>query len=86
MKRTQIYLDSEQHDFIEALAFFLGRSQKRKVSLSEVIRQAIDKMRDQYPTVQNETDLILRDANLLKETLEARKEEGFLEYEDVFGA
>lgn len=86
MKRTQIYLDSEQHDFIEALAFYLGRSQKRKVSLSEVIRQAIDKMRDQYPTVQNETDLILRDANFVKDIMEARAEEGFLEYEDVFGA
>lgn len=85
MKRTQIYLDPEQHDFLEAMAFYLGRSQKRKVSMSEVIREAIEQMRRKNPKVMDETDLILRDANLMKELTVARNEEGFLDYEDVFG-
>lgn len=86
MKRTQIYLDSEQHNFLEAMAFYLGRSQKRKVSMSEVIREAIEQMRRKNPKVLDETDLILRDANLMKELTAARNEEGFLDIEDVLGS
>lgn len=86
MKRTQIYLDPEQHDFLEAMAFYLGRSQKRKVSMSEVIREAIEQMRLKNPKILSETDLILRNADFVKDIMEARAEEGFLEYEDVFGS
>lgn len=37
MKRTQIYLEAEQHDFLENMAFVIGKKNRKKVSISELI-------------------------------------------------
>lgn len=46
MKRTQIYLEAEQQDFLENMAFVIGKKNRKKVSISELIRSAIELLRE----------------------------------------
>lgn len=87
MKRTQIYLDPEQQDFLENLAFISSKKRKKKVSVSEIIRSAIDLLKDNYDSkqIESETDLILKSSNLLAGIKKARSEKKLLSHEEVFG-
>lgn len=87
MKRTQIYLDPEQHDFLENVAFILGKKKHKKVSISEVIRSAIELLKEKYDSryIENETELILKSTHILEGIKKARNEKRFLSHEDVFG-
>lgn len=61
MKRTQIYLDPAQHDFLENLAFLWSKRDGKKISLSEVIRSAIELLKEKVGTrrAESETEAIL---------------------------
>ncbi len=85
MKRTQIYLTADQQEFLENLAFVLSRKQHKRISISEVIRQAIDMLKEEYEGVENETDLILKSSHLMEGLSRAREEKDLLDHEDVFG-
>ena len=85
MKRTQIYLTADQQEFLENLAFVLSRKQHKRISISEVIRQAIDMLQKEYDGVENETDLILKSSHLMEGLSRARVEKDLLDHEDVFG-
>lgn len=83
--RTQIYLDSEQKNFLEDVAYILSRQSGTKVSISELIRQGIESLKKDYKSLIDETDLIISNPKLLKQIKTARKEKGFLTHEEVFG-
>ena len=83
--RTQIYLDSEQKNFLEDVAYILSRQNGIKISISELIRQGIEKLKQDYKGLIDETDLIISNPKLLKKIKTARKEKGFLTHEEVFG-
>jgi len=87
MKRTQIYLDPAQHDFLENLAFLWSKKNKKKISISELIRSAIDLLKEKYGTrqVASETDVILESAFLLEGIKKARGQKGLLTHKEVFG-
>ena len=87
MKRTQIYLDPAQHDFLENLAFLWSKRDKKKVSISEIIRSAIDLLKEKYGSKQaeSETEVILKSAFLLQGIKKARRQKGSLTHEEVFG-
>jgi len=85
MKRTQIYLESEQHKFLETMSFYLSQKENRKVSMSEIIRQAIERMIEENKNIHNETQLIIEDSNLLNAILTAKKEKEFYSHDEVFG-
>ena len=87
MKRTQIYLDPAQHDFLENLAFLWSKRDGKKISLSEVIRSAIELLKEKYgsKSVESETDVILESAFLLDGIKKARGQKGFLSHEEIFG-
>ena len=87
MKRTQIYLDPAQHDFLENLAFLWSKKNKKKISISEIIRSAIELLKEKYGSkrVESETDVILESALLLEGIKKARGQKGFLSHEEVFG-
>ncbi|HPW60112.1 MAG TPA: hypothetical protein PLK58_15795 [Candidatus Rifleibacterium sp.] len=87
MKRTQIYLESDQHDFLENMAFVIGKKSHKKVSISEVIRSAIDLLREKYDAKQleDETELILKSDHLMAGIKKARNEKKLLSHEEVFG-
>jgi len=87
MKRTQIYLDPAQHDFLENLAFLWSKKNKKKISISEIIRSAIELLKEKYGSkrVESETDVILESAFLLDGIKKARGQKGFLTHEEVFG-
>lgn len=85
MKRAQIYLTADQHEFLENLAFVMSRKQHKRVSMSEIIRQAIDQLQEKHPGVENETDLILSSPHIMEGLSKAREEKGFLSHEEVFG-
>lgn len=84
MKRTQIYLDEGQQVFLEGLAFLLSRKEKKRVSISELIRRAIEILKKKYPEVPTETDLILNSPSLLKGIEKAKKEKKLLSHKAVF--
>lgn len=84
MKRTQIYLTDEQHDFIESLAFLFSKKEKKKVSMAEIIRKGIEILKDEYSEFQDETDFILKSPHLLEGFEKARNEKEFLDYKDIF--
>ena len=48
MKRTQIYLSDDQHEFLENLAFLTGKKEHKRISISEIIRNAITMLKDHY--------------------------------------
>jgi len=87
MKRTQIYLDPAQHDFLENLAFLWSKRDGKKISLSEVIRSAIELLKERVGTkrTETETEAILQSAFLLEGIKNARSQKGFLTHEEVFG-
>lgn len=87
MKRTQIYLDPAQHDFLENLAFLWSKKNKKKISISEIIRSAIELLKEKYSSkrIETETDVILESALLLEGIKKARGQKGFLTHEEVFG-
>lgn len=87
MKRTQIYLDPAQHDFLENLAFLWGKQNKKKISISEIIRSAIDLLKEKVGAkeAESETETILKSAFLLEGIKKARGQKGFLTHEEVFG-
>lgn len=41
MKRTQIYLSTDQYEFLENLAFLTSKKEHKRISISEIIRNAI---------------------------------------------
>lgn len=85
MKRTQIYLTTEQQDFLENMAFISGKKMNKKVTVSSMIRKAIDLFIEANNGVETETDLILK-SNLLISGLEkARNQKDLLEHKDIFG-
>ena len=87
MKRTQIYLEPDQQDFLENMAFVISKKSRKKVSISEVIRSAINLLRDKYDSkqIESETELILKSDHLLAGIKKARNEKKLLTHEEVFG-
>ncbi len=87
MKRTQIYLDPAQHDFLENLAFLWSKREKKKISISEIIRSAIELLKEKHGPKQaeSETSAILKSALLLEGIKKARGQKGFLSHEKIFG-
>jgi hypothetical protein len=87
MKRTQIYLDPAQHDFLENLAFLWSKRDKKKISISEIIRSAIGLLQERYGSKQteSETEAILKSAFLLEGIKKARGQKGCLSHKEVFG-
>jgi hypothetical protein len=85
MQRTQIFLNPEQKEFLESMAFILSRKANKRVSVSEVIRKAVDNYRLEHEDIKTETELILQSPHLMEGLKNAMGEEEFLEYNDVFG-
>ncbi|MBA4423815.1 MAG: hypothetical protein C0390_12090 [Syntrophus sp. (in: bacteria)] len=85
MKRTQIYIDPARHDFLESMAFVLSRQMHKRVTISEVIRSAIDLLQQQHRSTESETDLILRNDLLMTGLKKARGQKKLLTHKDVFG-
>lgn len=87
MKRTQIYLESDQQDFLENIAFVISKKNRKKVSISEVIRSAIELLREKYDSKQleSETELILKSDHIMAGIKKARNEKKLLSHEEVFG-
>ena len=87
MKRTQIYLESDQQDFLENMAFVIGKKNRKKVSIYELIRAAIDLLREKYDArqLEDETELILKSDHLMTGIKKARSEKKLLSHEEVFG-
>ncbi|NLM17188.1 MAG: hypothetical protein GX221_05665 [Candidatus Riflebacteria bacterium] len=87
MKRTQIYLEAEQKDFLENMAFIISKKNGKKVSVSELIRSAIELLRDKYGAkqIEDETELILKSEHLMSGIRKARNEKKLLSHEEVFG-
>lgn len=85
MKRTQIYLDNARHDFVESMAFLKSRQTRKRVTVSEVIRTAIDLLEKQHRSVESETDMILQSDLLMEGLKKASKQKGLLSHKDVFG-
>jgi hypothetical protein len=85
MERTQIYLNAEQRRFLESMAFYLSQKSKTRVTMSELIRRAVDDMQKKHGNFQSETDLIIHNSLIMKDLKKAKEEEEFLEYDDVFG-
>lgn len=87
MKRTQIYLDPAQHDFLENLAFLWSKRDGKKISLSEVIRSAIELLKEKVGSkrTESETEAILKSSFILDGIKKARGQKGFLSHEEVFG-
>ena len=48
MKRTQIYISSEQYEFLENIAFIESKKEQKRVSISEIIRNAINIFKQNY--------------------------------------
>lgn len=86
MKRTQIYLSQEQYDFLASLSFVMSKSNNKKISMSELIRDAITLLQKEHKDVEDETDIILQSSSLLNSLNKARKQKKFLDHKDVFGA
>ena len=85
MKRTQIYLTDDQQDFLENIAFLTSKKEHKKVTLSSVIRRAIDDFMENYKDVENETEAILKSSLLCEGLKTAQQEKGFLDHKDIFG-
>ena len=87
MKRTQIYLDPDRHDFLANLAFLLSKKTRKKITISEVIRSAIDLLKARYGKgrAESETEAILESTLLLDGIKKGRGEKGFLTHAEVFG-
>jgi hypothetical protein len=81
------YLDPAQHDFLENLAFLWSKQKGKKISLSEVIRSAIELLKEKVGSkkTESETDAILRSAFRLEGIKKAREQKGYLSHEEVFG-
>jgi len=87
MKRTQIYLDPGRHDFLANLAFLWSKRNRKKITISEVIRSAIDLLQEKYGAMEteSETEVILKSVLLLEGVKKARGQKGHLTHQDVFG-
>jgi hypothetical protein len=85
MKRTQIYLNDEQYEYLQNLAFVLSKKNEKKITMSEIIRNAISMLKDNYKKIDNETDIIINSPNILKALDLARKDKTNLDYKDIFG-
>jgi hypothetical protein len=85
MKRTQIYLKEDQYEYLQNLSFVLSKKSNKKITVSEIIRNAITMMKSNYKEIDNETDLIVNSPNILAALETARKEKVNLDYDDVFG-
>ena len=48
MKRTQIYLSADQYEFLENLAFLTSKKEHKRISISEIIRNAVSMLKDHY--------------------------------------
>ncbi|NMC99288.1 MAG: hypothetical protein GYA62_06175 [Bacteroidales bacterium] len=48
MKRTQIYISPDQYEFLENLAFLTSKKEHKRISISEIIRNAITMLKDHY--------------------------------------
>jgi len=77
MKPTQIYLDPTQHEFLESLAFLQSRKANKRVTKSELIRNAIDLLREQYQDTEDETNLIVQSDLLMKGIQKAKSQKEF---------
>lgn len=59
MKRTHIYISSDQYEFLENMAFLTGKKEHKRISISEIIRNAITMLKDHYSKNKIEdTDLL----------------------------
>ena len=87
MKRTQIYLDAVQYDFLENMAFVWSKRDKRKTSISEIIRSAIDLLKEKCDAkqIESETDVILKSELLIEGIKKARNQKSLLSHKEVFG-
>jgi len=85
MRRTQIYLTAEQHDFLENLAFYLSKKDNNKTTISKLVRQAIENMQAKYGNVKDETDLILESSLILEGLERARNSKKVFDHDEVFG-
>jgi len=48
MKRTQIYISPDQYEFLENMAFLTSKKEHKRISISEIIRNAITMLKEHY--------------------------------------
>ena len=48
MKRTQVYISPDQYEFLENLAFLTSKKEHKRISISEIIRNAITMLKEHY--------------------------------------
>ena len=70
MKRTQIYIPLDQYEFLESLAFKESRREHKRVSISEVIRNAINLLKEQYQRNKSEESYLLSLKKLVSPSLQ----------------
>ena len=71
MKRTQIYLAPDQYKFLENLAFLESKKEHKRVSISEIIRNAISIFKEIYIRNKSEDKDLLNMRQYASSSLEA---------------
>jgi len=72
MHRTEMYLREDQMNALQNQAFLLTKKGKKRVAISEIVREAIDLWLKRHRA--SEMDTILSSPTLLKDIETARKE------------
>ena len=72
MHRTEMYLREDQMDALQNQAFVLTKKEKKRVAISQIVRDAVDLWLKRHKST--ETDLILSSPELLKDIESAKKE------------
>lgn len=72
MHRTEMYLREDQMDALQNQAFVLTKKGKKRVAISQIVRDAVDLWLKRHKST--ETDLILSSPELLKGIESARQE------------
>ena len=57
MKRTQIYLSKDLHNKLENFAFIFSKKEKKKITMSEIIRRALKTYFEENENIPNEITL-----------------------------
>lgn len=72
MHRTEMYLREDQMDALHNQAFVLTKKEKKRVAVSQIVRDAVDLWLKRHHST--ETDLILSSPELLSGIKSAKKE------------
>ena len=71
MKRTQIYLAPDQYEFLENLAFLESKKEHKRVSISEIIRNAISIFKESYIRNKSEDKDLLKRLKTIQAVIDA---------------